>query len=52
MIRHSSSLKPGLATILILGILVLTFNVYTQKCSAQSTQNINLTNTWKADDGI
>jgi hypothetical protein len=44
-------MKSGLATILIFGVLALTFNTYTQNVSAQSTQNINLTGTWKANDG-
>lgn len=54
MILHSSYVKPGLTTtaMLIFGVIVLTFNSYTQNGSAQSnTQNLNLTGTWKADDG-
>jgi len=40
-------------TILIFGGLVLTFNIYTQNSlTDQFTQNgINLTCTWKANDG-
>ncbi len=51
MILHRSFMKHGLATILIFGVLVLTFNIPTQNGSAQSTLNINLTGTWKADEG-
>ena len=51
MILGISFVKPGLANILILMGLVLTINIYTQNGSAQLTQNINLTGTWKANDG-
>jgi len=51
MVLRILFVKSGLATILIFGVLALTFNTYTQNVSAQSTQNINLTGTWKANDG-
>lgn len=35
----------------IFEVLVLTFNIHVQNGRAQNTQNINLTRTWKADDG-
>ena len=51
MARQDSSAKIGSATIFILGILVLTFDLDTQNGSAQSSQDTNLTGIWKADDG-
>jgi hypothetical protein len=51
MILYNSFGKPELANILILIGLVLTINIYTQNSSAQVAQNINLTGTWKANDG-
>ena len=51
MILGISFAKSGLAIMLILGSLILTFNIHTQNGSAQLTQNINLTGTWKANDG-
>jgi hypothetical protein len=51
MILRILFVKSGLATILIFGVLALTFNTYTQNVSAQPTQNINLTGAWKANDG-
>ena len=51
MISNNSFVKLGLATTLILIGLVLTININTQNSSAQFTQNINLTGTWKANDG-
>jgi len=51
MIQYILFMKPRLATLLIFGVLVLTFNIYTLNGSAQSTQNINLTGPRKANDG-
>jgi hypothetical protein len=51
MILYNSFGKPELANILFLIGLVLTINIYTQYSSAQVIQNINLTGTWKANDG-
>ncbi len=50
MIIGISFAKLGLAIMLILVGLILTINI-TQNGSAQLTQNINLTGTWKANDG-
>ncbi len=51
MILGISFAKSGLAIMLILVGLILTINIHTQNGSAQLTQNINLTGTWKANDG-
>lgn len=54
MILYNSFVKPRLDTILILTGLALTIiniYIYTKNISAQDTQNINLTGTWKANDG-
>jgi hypothetical protein len=51
MILYNSFVKSRLAAILILAGLILTINFYIQNSSAQVTQNINLTGTWKANDG-
>jgi|SRR3954471_10880951 hypothetical protein len=51
MISYNSFVKLTLATIFLLIGFVLTININTQNSSAQFTQNINLTGTWKANDG-
>jgi hypothetical protein len=51
MISYNSFVKLILATIFVLIGFVLTININSQNSSAQFTQNINLTGTWKANDG-
>ena len=51
MNKHVLAMISRLPCLLIFGITLLTFSIYLQNCSAQSTQNINLTGTWKGDDG-
>ena len=51
MIQHVLAMEHRLSVLFIFGVLVLTFRIYPQNGSTQSTENINLTGTWKGDDG-